>query len=378
MTLTLVEQIKQVLNDKNNVLVCFPENGSLDAIASAVALSLFFKKLGKDIDIVSENFNCPEQLDFLLETKNITSEFKDLRKCVIKVDLIENGLKEVNYNVNGDELNISITPKNGVFEPNKIKMSSTQFKYDLIVTAGVNELESLGKIYRDNTKLFLNTPILNVDFSAENEHFGNINFVNINSTSIAETVYLLINRLASEHLDEEIANALLTGMIINTKSFQSSKIRPRTLMIASKLMELGANRQEVVQNLYKNKKLSTLKLWGDVLSNLQNHAQSKFVWSTVTRENFVRAGAKINDLNDIFDDLILTSPEAKVVLLLHEHPEKNNEIHGILKTAEPFNALTLSREFKSTGNSTEAKFILNNTQLKDAENKITQKIINLI
>ena len=167
-------------------------------------------------------------------------------------------------------------------------------------------------------------------------------------------------------------------MLINTKSFQSPKIRPRTLMIASRLMDLGANRQEVVLNLYKNKKLSTLKLWGDVLSNLQSHEQSKFVWSTITRENFVRAGAKINDLNDIFDDLILTSPEAKVVLLLHEHPEKNNEIHGILKTVEPFNALKLSREFRSIGNSTEAKFILNNTQLKDAENSLTQKIINNI
>ena len=378
MTLTLVEQIKQVLSDKKNVLVCFPENGSHDAISSAIALSLFFKKLDKEVDIVSNNFKCPEQLEFLLETKNITSEFKDLRRCIIKVDLAENGLKEVNYNVNGDELNISITPKNGVFEPQKIKMRSTEFKYDIIVTSGVAELDSLGKIYKNNTKLFLDTPILNIDFSAENEHFGHINFVNITSTSIAETVYLLINKLASEHLTAEIANALLTGMLINTKSFQSPKIRPRTLMIASRLMDLGANRQEVVLNLYKNKKLSTLKLWGDVLSNLQSHEQSKFVWSTITRENFVRAGAKINDLNDIFDDLILTSPEAKVVLLLHEHPEKNNEIHGILKTVEPFNALKLSREFRSIGNSTEAKFILNNTQLKDAENSLTQKIINNI
>ncbi|MCF6277116.1 MAG: hypothetical protein L3J07_04780 [Candidatus Magasanikbacteria bacterium] len=375
MVLTLVEQINQVLENKKNVLVCFPKNGNHDAIASSIALSLFFKKLGKNVDVISESFKNPEQLNFLPETKKITSKFEDLRRCIIKVDLTKNGLKEVNYSVAGDKLSISITPKNGAFLPDQIKMRSTEFKYDLIVTVGVVELESLGKIYRNNTKLFFDTPILNVGFSTENEHFGHINFVNITSTSISETVYLLINKLASEHLDSDIANALLTGMIVNTKSFQSPKIRPRTLMIASQLIKLGANRQEVVQNLYKNKKLSTLKLWGDVLTNLQNNIESKFVWSTITSDNFVRTGTNVKDLNDIFDDLILTSPDAKIVLLLHEHPKQNNSIYGILKTVKPFNAIKISREFRPTGNSTEVRFVLTNETLKNAENKITQKIL---
>ena len=65
-----------------------------------------------------------------------------------------------------------------------------------------------------------------------------------------------------------MATALLAGMIAATNSFQSPQVTPQTLELASQLIVRGADRQKVIESLYRTKDIDTLKNWGKVLSRL--------------------------------------------------------------------------------------------------------------
>jgi nanoRNase/pAp phosphatase (c-di-AMP/oligoRNAs hydrolase) len=375
----MIEQIRENLKDKKNILLVFPEKPNHDTIAGASALSLFLKKIKKNVDVINENFECPPQLKFLKEATNFKQEIEDLRPCVIHLNTNENGVKQVEYDLQEKELRIFITPKKGSFRNEHIEIKTVNFKYDLIISLGAPDLQKLGNIFRNNTKLFFNTPLFNIDCSPENENFGHINFVNITATSVCETLYLLINKLAEEHLDQEIANALLLGMIANTNSFQSAQTKPRTLLIASRLINLGANRQQIIQSLYKSRKLSTLKLWGAVLSKLQNDPKIGFVWSALTREDFIRSNATEKDLEDIFDDLIMYSPDAKIVLLTFEDINKNKDnIHGILRVTKHLDAKMLVNKYRPYGNNKQCFFTVKNKNLIEVTSEVKKDIRKII
>lgn len=366
------EQIKQLIENKKNILIVFGEPTNGDAIGSAVALALFLEKMGKRIDIVSDDFNLPNNFKFLNKAKEIKSGFDFLQKFVISVDINKTGLQELSYDVKDNKLRIFITPKQSFLNRENIRTAQSDFKYDLIFVVDTPDLESLGNIYDNNTELFYQKPIINIDHKSSNENFGQINLIDITHTSTAESIYHLIKEIGPEQINQEIATSLLTGIISKTRSFKSQNIKPQTLNTASELINLGAERERIVQNLYRTKTIATLKLWGSVLSHLQNDNNLNLAWSVITRDDFIRSNSTPEDLSNIIEELLSNSPQIKLLVLLYE---KNEQIHVILDTNKEYNALELLRPFgQVNGDKQQARTILENTNLKQAEEKIIEFI----
>ncbi len=366
------EQIKQLIENKKNILIVFGEPTNGDAIGSAVALALFLEKMGKRIDIVSDDFNLPNNFKFLNKAKEIKSGFDFLQKFVISVDINKTGLQELSYDVKDNKLRIFITPKQSFLNRENIRTAQSDFKYDLIFVVDTPDLESLGNIYDNNTELFYQKPIINIDHKSSNENFGQINLIDITHTSTAESIYHLIKEIGPEQINQEIATSLLTGIISKTRSFKSQNIKPQTLNTASELINLGAERERIVQNLYRTKTIATLKLWGSVLSHLQNDSNLNLAWSVITRDDFIRSNSTPEDLSNIIEELLSNSPQIKLLVLLYE---KNEQIHVILDTNKEYNALELLRPFgQVNGDKQQARTILENTNLKQAEEKIIEFI----
>jgi len=366
------EQIKQLIENKKNILIVFGEPTNGDAIGSAVALALFLEKMGKRIDIISDDFNLPNNFKFLNKAKEIKSGFDFLQKFVISVDINKTGLQELSYDVKDNKLRIFITHKQSFLNRENIRTAQSDFKYDLIFVVDTPDLESLGNIYDNNTELFYQKPIINIDHKSSNENFGQINLIDITHTSTAESIYHLIKEIGPEQINQEIATSLLTGIISKTRSFKSQNIKPQTLNTASELINLGAERERIVQNLYRTKTIATLKLWGSVLSHLQNDNNLNLAWSVITRDDFIRSNSTPEDLSNIIEELLSNSPQIKLLVLLYE---KNEQIHVILDTNKEYNALELLRPFgQVNGDKQQARTILENTNLKQAEEKIIETI----
>ncbi len=142
--------------------------------------------------------------------------------------------------------------------------------------------------------------------------------------------------------------------------------------LASKLINLGGKRDYIVQNLYRTKSITTLKLWGQALSHLQHDVHLGLVHTSITREDFVRSGATPEDLKDIIDDLIGNSPEAKMILLLYESGDQ--KINGIFNCEKQTDAFVLLKPFSPTGNKQRVNFTLNEKTLKEAETEVIEYI----
>lgn len=375
MALTQEAQVKQLIEGAKHILIIFGNPGKGDPIASASALASFLQKQKKQVEIVSDAIIVPKKFLFLPETNTIFPTIPHLQKFIITLDIQDAGIEELSYDVKDQQLHIFVTPKTGFLTQEHVKTAQSEFRYDLIITLSSPDLDSLGAAYKKNSDLFYQVPIINIDHKADNEQYGQINIVNTTASSTAEVVANLLFELEKNAVTKDIATALLTGMIAATNSFKTAHIRPHSLHMASTLVDRGAERQRIIQELYQTKSLATLRLWGQALAHLNYQKELGLISSTITREDFARSGAGEQELYDIIDELIATSPDEKMTLLLHEHPHHEGEtIHGILYTEKEYDSKKLAAAFSPTGDARQVSFIITGKNLKEAEEMVIEEI----
>ncbi|MFA6423715.1 MAG: DHH family phosphoesterase [Candidatus Magasanikbacteria bacterium] len=372
-----IQQIKQEIENCRHVLIVFNNHENTDAIASALALSSFFEKNHKSADIACPNFLPSKNLALLNGLKNIKSKLEHLQKLIIKVDVSHAKIESLSYDIKDNWLSIYLTPKDGLLTKDELRTAQSAYKYDLIITLGTSDLETLGPIFLNNTDLFYRNNIVNIDYHANNERYGQINYIDLNATSIGEMIYRLSKHLWDNQIDENSATALLAGMIAATHSFKTTNVTPLTLQAASELINHGANREKIIQNLYRTRSLSTLKLWGTALSKLKIETSKRFAWTTVTKEEFTNCGANEEELKDIIPELIGNSPEIDLILILYEIENLNGQktINGILHSKKGHDTRLLLKPHNPSGTSEQVKISLENITLLDAEKTITEEII---
>lgn len=346
--LNITEQFFKQIDKCERPLIVFSADWNGDAVASSMALSLFLKKLGKTPEIVAAPSVKSSVWSFLSSETEIKEALTDLQRFIISLDLSNNKIKQVKYEVNNDKLNFIITPESGWFGMKDISTPESGFKYDLIIAINTNDLDSLGKIYDNNVEFFYKTPIINIDCHTSNEEFGQLNLININSATSAEILFNLFQEKSSDLLDEDTATCLLAGIIAGTKNFRAPNLTPQTLLATSKLISLGARREEIVDKLYRSRDFKTLKLWGKVLNNLNSALDGSLIWSTIKRDDFKNAEALEDSLLDIIDELIINIPEAKIITIIFEKPN-NNDNKIILHTTKNLNALEILKDYKPIG-----------------------------
>ncbi len=376
MALNDTQQLKHLIDESKHVLITFRKDGSGDAIAASLALALFLQKQNKHVDIVVDHFILPKKFQFLPSASNIKSQFPHLQKFIITLDLQDSGVQELSYDVVDTKLQIFITPKTGSIQREQVHTAQSEFRYDLIITLDTPDLQALGSLTEMNTSLFYALPIINIDYKPNNERYGQINAISLTSTSTSEALAEILRKISEPSIDKDIATALLTGMIANTNSFKTKDIKPNTLALASRLISMGADREFIIQELYRTKTLSALKLWGQALSHLEFDTALGLASTTITREDFSRTGASEHDLYDIIDELIANSPEAKLILILHEHRHdtQTNQIHGILHTTDHIDLHQLTKNLHPEGNHRRVSFTIEGKTLKEAEELVKEEI----
>ncbi|OGH67925.1 MAG: hypothetical protein A3J66_01755 [Candidatus Magasanikbacteria bacterium RIFCSPHIGHO2_02_FULL_47_14] len=376
MAFTQVEQLTKLIGDAKQILVTFRKDGRGDAVASACAIKDLLQKQGKYVDIVVDEFTVPKKFSFLPHANSIKSAVPHLQKFIISVDIEKTQVQELSYDTKDNKLHIFITPKHGAITKDDIRTTQSDFRYDLIIILDTPDLASLGALYENNTELFYSIPVINIDHHADNEHFGQINYIDLMQSSTAEILAHIFLETYREHLTTQTATILLAGMIAATRSFKTSHIKPQTLTLASDLVAMGADREAIIEKLYRTKTLSALKLWGQALAHLQYDKDIGLVSTTITRDDFQRSGATEDELYDMLDELLSNSPEASLSLLLHEHPGVGeNMIHVILYSPDKkLNAKQLLSSFKAKGDPGQANCIFREKTLVEVTDLVVSEI----
>lgn len=374
------QQIFEQIKKAKNILITFNKTWEGDAIASALALFLVCKKQKKNVEIAAEKFNDNPAFNFLPTYNNIKSSLDIYQNFVISLNTNRAKVGQIKYNTKKDSLDFIISPKEGFFTHDDISSNSENFKYDLIIVLDAPDIESIGSIYDNNTDFFYKTPIINIDHHSNNEQFGQINHVELTAVSTTEILFNLISEYSGDLIDEDIATCLLTGIISKTRSFKTQNITPQSLAIASQLIAMGANREKIVNRLYRSRSLNLLKLWGRVLARLTGSPEKALVWSILTSVDFDKTKTNENDLTEVIDELIINIPQSSIIVLIYEpsfagdkSKTKDNITKALIYSIKNINSLNLVKKFNPTGARNFVKIQLDKP-LSEAEPEIINTI----
>lgn len=369
LTVELIKQAQKVL-----ILTHTLVDG--DALGSLVALKMALEKMGKQV-IAAIPETKPTSLTFLPQADQVKEGLEVNRDFIISVDCKSVQVAKIIYKqlVEEKKVNIIVTPESGMVTPELISFSYSSLQFDLIIVLDTPELERLAKIYDENAPLFYEAPIINIDHHATNTNFGKVNWVEITATSTSEILVALLESLGREKplLDADIATALLTGIITDTNSFQNTNTTPKSLTVAAQLVAAGANQQEIIKEIYKTKSLSTLRLWGKVLNNIETDFTHRFIYSSIFKNDLMDCGADESEIAGAVDELLKTIPNVDFVFVLSE---RTRGVHGSFRATEKsVNLLDLVGLFGGGGHEAAAAFQLKDQfELEKVEAEILEKI----
>lgn len=221
-----------------------------DTLGAGLALGIALKRLGKRVEYFQQD-PVPRNLRFLPDTNFVT---RDLSK-----DLPNDTLY-----VFGD---MSDFTRAGEFLP---------------------------KIAREN--------MLDIDHHLGNSHFGAFNYVIPSECSTGTVVMHLLRELRVE-IDPEIATCILTTIMTDTGGFIHSNTTSEVLELSAELMRRGADKEQITEEIFANRRVAATKLIGCVLSAMQFGHDGRYCYSHVDDAMLKATGADGEDTEDIVNML---------------------------------------------------------------------------
>jgi phosphoesterase RecJ-like protein len=190
--------------------------------------------------------------------------------------------------------------------------------YDLIIILDCGDLRRTGFPNRIKTNAEYSNRIVNIDHHQKNDihKIASINHVNYDVSSTAEMVYELLDRM-NINFNRDIATALLCGLYTDTGAFKHANTSAKALEIASKLMHYGARLNLITDNITCGKSVSTLKLWGRVLTKIKHNKELGLIYSVITQKDLKVCNASQDDLAGVVN-LINTIPGTNAAILLSQ------------------------------------------------------------
>lgn len=317
MALTPKQQIFEMIKKSTSPLILIPQNPEGDAIASALALFLVLKKLDKNPQVACSTA-LAEKFLFLPEQKSIIHNISNDCLYTLSLNVGENNITQLSYEQLGPVLNIYFSTRANSIKEKSLALEPVKFSYDLIIILGSPDLESLGRLYFENTDIFFKTPAINIDHHASNEYFGAVNLVDVVSSSTSEIVAEILEALSGKPAEEKIATLILAGIISETNSFQSASVSPKTFALAASLVAAGANQEEIIRHLYKTKPLAVLKLIGKIVSKMNYDSSYGLAWVKLNKEDFEKNEANPRDIDLAVDELVNNSRDIDCLLAVYE------------------------------------------------------------
>lgn len=367
------QQIAEKIKQAKNILLVTHVNPDEDAIGSVLALFHTLKKLDKNISIACSGKKSDKHA-FLPGYENVKNELIGSKQFIITLNTANtNAPHKVKYQTEDDKIHLIVTPEQGNFTQEDVTIKEGKHQFDLIIVTDTPNLERLDNIYSENTELFYETPIINIDHHSDNDGFGEINLINSKSSSVCEMLVSIIETLSSDQslLDANISTCVLTGILGDTASFQNSNTTSKSLTVAAQMIAGGANHMQIIKSIFKTQPLSKLKIWGKILTKLQTKPSLKLAWSTISLADLKEAEAESNETSGAIEALIRNLPDTDIFLLI---VQTEDLIKGSLRSNPPININPIATELGGGGHEQSSGFRLYDMTLTEAEELVLNTI----
>src|SRR5580658_7307897 len=144
--------------------------------------------------------------------------------------------------------------------------------------------------------------MLDIDHHLGNAHFGALNYVIPSETSTGTAVMRLFREMDTP-IDAKIATCILTTIMTDTGGFMHSNTTSETLELAAELMLAGADKEQITEEIFGNKRVAATRLLGRIIDEMQFVHDGKYCYSHVDDAMLKQTGADGEDTEDIVNVL---------------------------------------------------------------------------
>lgn len=299
------ESLLKLLRTEKKIAISSHESPDGDALGSEAALYLGLKSLGKDVYIINSDPS-ENRYDYFLS-------------------------------------NIPI------HKPNKWLSEHNASEYILLILDTMPD--NTGAEMVSITPLFSNViPIDHHDTMSPDDRGPG--YYNSQVSSTCEMVYELLV-LLDITITHTIAQALYTGIVYDTGSFKYKKTGPRTLYIASLLVEKGVNPFYIHTNIYESNTKASLLLLSRVMSSLKFHFNDQVSILEMPSSLLKETGASFEEAQTLIN-IPLGCKSVELSLFFKE--DEKGQKRCSLRSKGNFNCLHIAEDFGGGGHETAAGF----------------------
>lgn len=170
-----------------------------------------------------------------------------------------------------------------------------EFDEKFIVSVDVAEKKLLGDGIREK---YGDRVDLSLDHHESSKHFARETYVEPDSASACEVIYLVIKALGI-FVDSDIASCVYTGMSTDTGCFKYSNVTARTHLIAAELISLGADHSKINEMMFDRKTFGSIMLEKLCYENLEMFCGGKVAVISVTKKMLSDCGVDKSALDAI-------------------------------------------------------------------------------
>ena len=220
-----------------------------------------------------------------------------------------------------------------------------QLEPGLAVIVDTGDLMRTGRVAAEHGDWLSRATIAVIDHHVSNEGFGQANWIDPHAAATCEMVALMLPELGVE-LDEELATALMTGIVQDTHTFAHPNATPRTLRVAAELVEAGAPLSALNRAVYADRPFSTLQLWGRMLNSIGERCEGRIVHAVMTAEMLRETGEQPN-ASEGFVDLLGSTKAADITVLFKEVEVGSTRVS--VRTSSRADAVAITSAFGGGG-----------------------------
>ena len=241
-----IEKLKNLIDEANTIGVVSHVNPDGDNLGSSLGFARALRNYGKDTEVVGHD-TIDNYLKFLPDLEFYENNYKD--------------------------------------------------SYDLLLILDASEIDRIG----DAQPLASNSKKTAViDHHLGGKITSDLNIIHPEAPATCQLIYEIIQRIGMP-LDEKTANLLFTGIVTDTGRFMYYDTNRETFEIAGKLLDAGADKENIYSALYQNKPIDVLKFETDLIANAEFMGDRVFAIASIDKVD--QYGVQMGDSEHIVNIL---------------------------------------------------------------------------
>jgi len=234
---------------------------------------------------------------------------------------------------------------NDIIEPN---LDVKAFNPDLIISLDASDTGRLWESYTKWQEVFEEKHLVVIDHHISNPAFWNTNIIDPNASSVCEILTIIIENLEyHEHVSEQAATFLYTGLQTDSNMYFNTNTRSSTLRAGALLIDLWADFRLPISELYKKRSKNQMKIWQYALWNIQYHENDSICGCVLTMQGIKALGIPESEVSGCFkwfiSEILINIEWVKVAYLLYPLASWENKVS--MRSQSGYNVAEICESF---------------------------------